>query len=239
MLRGIVFTIALMLLLSTASVTSCPLALTPYSATYTAKYNGLNLKAVRTLTPLGDHRYQIATRASHFIGHINESSEFILQPNNYIRPQYYEMDRRIFGIGKSESTRFNWQDSVANYQSSKGKAQEVALTDNDLDWLGYQVQLSIDLKAGKREFHYPIVRRGSNKDYQFTWVGEETIDTPMGKVDTVKLRQVRENSSKQTELWLAPGLEYLLVKLHQIEEDGDEYELYVKDVELKPSEKSQ
>ncbi len=235
MSRSLVFVIACIAPWLAAAASANPAALTPYSATYTAKYNGLNLKAVRTLTSLGGQRYRIATKASHFIGRINELSEFTIQANDYIRPDYYETSRSIFGIKKAESTSFDWQTNIATYQS-KGEKKKIELVGNDLDWLGYQVQLSIDMQAGKKEFNYHIVRRGRSKDYRFVITGEEVVDTPMGKIDAIKLLQIRENNKRRTELWVAPKLEYLLVKLRQTEDDGDQYELFLKNVKIKSTE---
>lgn len=205
-----------------------PVTLTPYSAVYAANYKGMKLEATRTLKPLGEHRYQVSSIGKHFVGHINEQSEFTLLDNNTIQPHSYQMDRRIFGVGKSEATAFNWQQMNAHYQSNK-KERDVVLQGDELDWLGYQVQLAIDLKAGKQCVDYRIVRRGKIKEYRFIVDSEELIETPSGTIKTVKLRQERKNKNRQTTIWLAPEYDYLLVKLHQVEKNGDEYELFLKE----------
>ncbi|MGS2723098.1 DUF3108 domain-containing protein [Porticoccus sp. GXU_MW_L64] len=205
--------------------------LEPFTANYGAKYKGMHLKAIRTLEPLENGHYRISSHARHlFFGGIKESSEFALQGNR-IKPTNYQMKRKILGSGRTETAAFDW---VNNQVTSiyKGDASELTLAGNELDWLGYQLQISLDLMAGKTELHYRIVRRGQTKDYYFQVVGEETIDTPMGEINTVKLERVKDPNKRQTTFWMAPKYNYLLAKFHRVENDGDEYSLYLRSVEM-------
>ncbi|UTW45351.1 DUF3108 domain-containing protein [bacterium SCSIO 12696] len=206
-------------------------AITPFTATYGAKYKGMKLKAVRTLEPTENGHYRINSKASHvFFGSIKESSEFTLHEGR-IRPLDYRMSRRILGIGKKESATFNWQQQLAT-STYKSKSTELSLTGTELDWLGYQVQISRDLQAGADELHYQIVRRGEIKAYSFKVVGEETIDTPAGAINTVKLERINDPNKRQTTFWMAPEYDYLLVKFHRVENDGDEYALSLRSVKM-------
>lgn len=207
-----------------------PADLTPYSATYTAKFKGMNLKAVRTLEPLGDNRYRIVSDARHFFfGRITESSEFSVS-GGQVRPDNYHMKRKILGSSRREHAQFDWDNSIAQ-STYKNKTTELPLAGHELDWLGYQVQLSKDLQAGKKEFHYQIIRRGRSKDYHFKVVGEEVIDTPMGQINTLKLERVHDGKRKTT-FWMSPQHHYLLAKFQRVEEDGDEYALFLKDIDI-------
>lgn len=205
--------------------------LTPYSATYTAKYRGINLKAVRRLESLGDNRYRIASDARHaFLGRILESSEFSLQGER-VRPDKYQMKRSILGSSRREEALFDWPQAIAR-STYKGNTTELPLSGDELDWLGYQVQLSKDLQAGKKEFHYQIIRRGRSKHYHFEVVGEEMIETPLGELNTLKLQRVHKNDNRKTLFWISPQHQYLLAKFQRIEEDGAQYALFLKDFSL-------
>lgn len=49
-------------------------------------------------------------------------------------------------------------------------------------------------------------------------VGRETLDTPLGKLDTIRIEKRRDQDSKRrTVFWLAPELDYLLVRARHIE----------------------
>jgi hypothetical protein len=66
---------------------------------------------------------------------------------------------------------------------------------------------------------YAIADGGSLKTYRFMVVGEETVETPAGTFDTLKLERLREDNTRYTALWCAPELNYLPVKLMQRESD--------------------
>ena len=227
---GIATTVSLPLPADTTAVSAPPAKLAPYSATYSAKFKGMNLKAVRTLESLGGGRYRIVSDASHFfLGRITESSEFSLQGDR-VRPDNYQMKRKILGSSRRENALFDWQNSIAQ-SSYKDQTTELPLIGDELDWLGYQVQLSRDLQAGKKEFHYRIIRRGRSKEYHFKMVGQEVIETPFGELDTLRLERVHDSDKRKTTFWISPQHHYLLAKFHRVEEDGDEYALFLKGVE--------
>ena len=219
--------------------------LTPFTANYTAKYKGMSLKASRTLQALGNNHYRFNSKASHFLfGSITESSEFTLQENR-IRPDSYLMKRKILGSRRTEQALFDWNNDTVK-ATYKDQSNDIALAGDELDWLGYQLQLSQDLAQSQKqtqiqqqsqqqlqeEFHYKIVRRGQLKEYSFKVAGTEQIDTPMGQLDTIKLQRIGDKNKRQTTLWLSPEYQYLLVKFQRIENDGDQYSLFLKNVEL-------
>ena len=57
------------------------------------------------------------------------------------------------------------------------------------------------------------------KNYIFEVVGEEEIDTKLGKLKTLKLVRKREDSDRESIFWSAPEMHYLPVKI-EITEDG-------------------
>ena len=69
-----------------------------------------------------------------------------------------------------------------------------------------------------------VVNRGKHKTYQIKIIGEEVIDSPVGKLNTVKLSRSREGSDSETIVWLAKDWNYLIVRLEQTDED-DTYSL--------------
>ncbi len=69
------------------------------------------------------------------------------------------------------------------------------------------------------------------KEYVFEMADEESIDTALGTIDTIRLERKNEDSSKRTTLWLAPSLEYMLIRFVQ-EDDGDSFSLALKEAVL-------
>ncbi len=83
-----------------------------------------------------------------------------------------------------------------------------------------------DLLNGQKNFTYQIADGGRLKEYKFMTVGEEMLDTPLGKVNTIKVKRSRENDERVTYAWLAKDWNYLLVRLQQ-EEKGEAYTIYI------------
>lgn len=51
--------------------------------------------------------------------------------------------------------------------------------------------------------------------------GRETLNTPLGKLDTIRIEKRRDQDSRRrTVFWLAPELDYLLVRARHIESPG-------------------
>ena len=62
--------------------------------------------------------------------------------------------------------------------------------------------------------------------YNYRKVGEETIETPFGSIETIVLSRERDNKFRQTTLWLAKNWTYFLVKLEQIE-NNEKYSMVI------------
>jgi hypothetical protein len=100
------------------------------------------------------------------------------------------------------------------------------------DKLSYQLQLRLDLLAGKTDMTYAVADGGKLKEYRFKVTGEEQIDTPYGRYNAVRVMRDRgEDADRETLIWLAPELDYLIVRLEQTESDGKTYALLLKNLE--------
>ena len=61
-------------------------------------------------------------------------------------------------------------------------------------------------------------------------VGEDRVTTRAGQFDAVEVERVRDPDSKrQTTLWFAKDWNYLLVRLSQMETDGQHYRIRLKE----------
>src|SRR5690625_5259062 len=99
------------------------------------------------------------------------------------------------------------------------------------DPLSYQVQLQRDLIDGRENLSYQIANNGGLRAYSFEVVDEEVLETPLGKVNTVKVMRSRKNHDRVTYAWLAKGWGYLLVRLQQ-QEDGESHTICITKSEL-------
>lgn len=199
------------------------LALTPYNLSYAATYNGMDIDASRQLK-LASGQYTLSTTAKNMLSNITEHAEFRISNQGLIVDLNYQYKRSILGMKKTEKLTYNRDEGIANYDSKK-KQRQVVLKDGYLNRLTYQLQLQRDLINGVSPLHYQVISRGRLKSYNFEIVGEETLDTPLGKIHTTKVKRIRKDDDRETLLWLAPQWNYLLVQLWQREKDGEDYKI--------------
>ena len=190
---------------------------------------GVALKgsAVRTLKLQPDGTWMLQFDVDSLIADITESLHFRWQDNNVI-PLSYRY--RLSGFMIRERTRqldYDWDRGVVSGHY-EGRSVNLELPPGALDPLGYQLQLRQDLKAGKTQMEYQVTEKGTFDQDVFAVIGEETLDTRVGRVTAVKLEKVRAPANKrETLMWFVPELDYLLVKLVQVEKDGSRYEINV------------
>ena len=69
------------------------------------------------------------------------------------------------------------------------------------------------------------------KEYQYRHEGSATLDTPIGKLETVVYTSQRAGANRLTRLWIAPSLGFLPVRAEQLRKGKRELQLTLKTVE--------
>lgn len=150
--------------------------------------------------------------------HIIEQSTWQFADSKVI-PQLYEYVRTGSKRDRRISIKFDWQkNQITN--SVDGSAWSMPTADGILDKLVYQYSIMLDMQAGKSNLSYKVADGGTEKLYVFEAVGEEVLDTPLGKLKTIKMVRLFADSDRQSIFWSAPELAYLPVKLENTD-DGN------------------
>jgi hypothetical protein len=209
---------------------------TPYRAVYKANYKGLPISAtgVRELTKLPDGTYRLSSTAKSFLASIDEETLFRLEESAQVIPLRYQYHRKGVGRNRTAILTFDWE-AMRVLNDVQDKPWQMKIEAGTQDKLSYQLAMQLALNAARHEpwpdMTYAIADGGQIKEYAFRVVGNETIDTPIGPVDTVKA--VREqNPGRTTHFWLAPAYEFLLIRFEQVEDDGDGFTLMLKEAEF-------
>ncbi len=161
---------------------------------------------------------------------ITERTTFTLNGNT-IQPLNYLYDRSGGKRSRNARLNFDWTTkSVTN--AINNEAWKMKIAAGTQDKLSYQLQLMLDLQAGLTTFEYPVADGGTLKQYRFTLLGEETLKTPMGEIETVQLKRERAADSKRkTTIWFARSLYYLPVKIKQGKSDDEFVTLVIRKIE--------
>lgn len=153
----------------------------------------------------------------------SESSYFTLNEGQ-IQPYRYIMSRT--GTGSDRYYELNLDQSGQKLATGKEKTlKETSWRDDWLDQLSYQQQLVLDLRAGKTTFSYNVLNRhGDSKRYDYAVVAEETLALPYGELKTLRISRL-EDDDKQIYAWVAPELDYLLVRLWRGEKNVEQFDV--------------
>ena len=234
MRRALLFALALFSLPALAN------ELKPFSASYTADWKQVPISgtAERNLQRLDDGRWQLSFEASMLVASVSEQSTFRLE-NNAFLPLTYRYERSGLGKGKEVEQDFDWSAKQV-LGNDRGTAVRFPLNLGLQDKSTYQLALQYDVAAGKKSMSYQVVDGDEIETYDFRVLGEEAVRTKAGLIDAIKVERVRDptQSARKTVLWFAKDWGHLLVRLHQVEKDGKEYQIMLKDgtVEGKPVE---
>ena len=200
-------------------------ALEPYQATYSVSLkSSISMKGTlsRSLTKNTSGQWLFEDEVSALLASIKESSLLSIE-NDKIQPLHYRYLRKVIGKKKKQEIQFNWKAKQAVNLDKK----IIPLQPNTQDALSYQLQLQLDLQNGQRgSFHYPITKKNRVEVLKFIEVGEEVVDTPLGKLNSIKLKLDRGNNAKrETYIWFSIADKFVISKLKQTESDGKSYSI--------------
>jgi hypothetical protein len=204
--------------------------LKPYRATYRISKDGMVAEVKRELQQLPDERWRLSDYARILFFKLEESADVRLH-NGHITPLHYRY-RQGPGKNKNQDIHYDWEQRTAQIELDD-KTRSVKLDQPSFDKLSLQLQLRLDLLAGRLQQaqSYRLVDRGRVKHYRVEKIGEETLSLGKRQMHTIKLRQHTEGKDRETWIWVAPDLDYLIVKIVQEDED-ERYEMQLESATL-------
>lgn len=128
---------------------------------------------------------------------------------------------------------FDWNSGEVQ-NTRRGETSRMSVPDDTVDKLGYILVLMEDLRAGKRSLRYHIAD-GKNrmKVYEFNVVGEEQMNTALGRVKVLKLVRDQDGDDRVTTIWVAPSLEFMPVRIQHREPDDENVTITIRSLSRK------
>lgn len=188
--------------------------LSGFTATYAVKADGKSGTATRTLTKNGnDYSYTVKGSAAG-IASLNQSAKFSLS-NGKILPSTATMSVKVLGVGNTHSIKFN--NSAKTVASTyKDKTTNIAMPKQAYDDLSLEAQIRQELINGKFSGTYHLVKKKAIETTKFKKSGTSSLTVPAGTYEVVRIDRVHDDSDRATSFWLAPSLNYLPVKVSQV-----------------------
>lgn len=190
-----------------------------YSFTIEDKYKGT---ANRTLSKSGNvWKYNVKARVAG-VASASQNSAFTISGNN-VSPTQASTTYKLLGLGRTHNLNFDTGNKkvVSTY---KGKTTTMDMAQQAFDDLSLEVQIRQDLLNGKFSGNYYMAKKDKVETTPFKKSGNTKITVPAGTFDTVRVDRVHDDNSRSTSFWLAPSLDYLPVKVSQIN-DGKKMDL--------------
>jgi Protein of unknown function (DUF3108) len=141
---------------------------------------------------------------------ISQTSTFTIA-NGEVRPATYHADDGEPDSDKAVTLRFDWQAGRITGTAEK-KPVDLALQSGTQDTLSVQIELMREVAAGRSPKSFWLIDDDQIKEYKYTREGTETLDTPLGNLETVRYRSEHAGSDRVTRLWLASSLGYLPIR---------------------------
>ena len=211
-------------------------ALQPFIATYTVEWKGMSA-GISTLELLkedsGGYVYRSKNLARGifrvaFPDAITQTSTFDIK-SGVVVPRKYDSDDGSKKTDRDVSLTFDWNAKRAR-GTAEDKPVDVPVKPGTQDALSVQMQLMMELEAGKSPTSFWLIDKNEAKEYQYTREKTESVDTPLGKLDTVVYKSQRTGSDRFMRFWLAPSLGYVPVKAERRRADKLDFGLKIKEL---------
>ncbi len=197
-------------------------ALKPYEVRYLTKQWGMKLKLTRSLLQQAEHSYLLRENGSVMLQKLGQESHFCIEGGTLI-PQHFSYE--LSGV-VSRSRKVEFPDKLGEPVRSlyKGSWYDFPWRAGMLDRLSQQEQVRLYLMEHgadniDQSLAFTVVDGRKVKDYTLDFVGRERLSTALGEMDTVHFTRKHPNNSRQTDIWLAPQWDYLMVRTRHTEDN--------------------
>lgn len=136
-----------------------------------------------------------------------------------LRPQTFLMSRTRRGRTEAARAEFDW--SAAKLMLGRvPERRALALPANSQDFISFMYQLSLAPPAPGRT-RVSVTNGSRLETYELEVLELENIETPLGMLAALPIKQVRRSGEESIEVWLAADYRYLPVKVRFIDREGN------------------
>ncbi len=229
--QPLLFLLGLLLSSAGAATEKTAVALKPYTATYKTTAHGMALDLDRALKLNADGSYTLTNGGKILVVGFHEVSVFSVEGAHIVPRSYVYQGTGL--INRRREVHFTPGSDVVR-SLYKDKWYELPYREGTLDRMSQIEQVRLRLLNNPSPHQDLTVRVADGrkiKDYLLVYVGEETLNTPIGPLETLHFRRDHDDPERKSDTWLAPSLDYLMVKTVHVE-DGTPAEMILTAVDL-------
>jgi hypothetical protein len=194
--------------------------------------DGSPVGSARTMYLLGENnQYSIKNEveAKGFVSlfywnKLVQTSDGVVTPEG-LKPKNYHYQ---FGSKIDNFAVFDWE-SKKIITTMNGKTNEFDMFEGSQDMLSFMYQFMFEPPLTKMKIY---ITNGKNyKPYDYSYIGEEVIETEVDKILTMHIAKFNYNNEERIDLWLAKDYRYLPIKIRKTEKDGSILDQSAKKIE--------
>lgn len=186
-------------------------------AVFSVEYNDNPTQGENHLKAERNHKqYNIDFTLDHWLLSSSQKATFAMDQCKVQPISYISTSKRPLKDESTQTLVFDWERKEVIFNDDKDKQKTFSLDTTLYDPISFFFEARCDLMAGKKQFSYPLIYKGNKKTHNYKLIGTEMVQTGQGEFEALIIERERKNKNRQTRLYVAPDLDYLLVKIeHQ------------------------
>ncbi|HRF45512.1 MAG TPA: DUF3108 domain-containing protein [Candidatus Competibacteraceae bacterium] len=154
--------------------------------------------------------------------------------NGKVQPTQYVQQADTGGKTRNVLLRF---DQPAQRVEAHNNAEQVvlSLSPGIMDPLSLHLAVMRDLERDRLPEQYTLIDGIELRTYQIHNEGQETLNTALGSLPTVRISQAQSSGSRITTFWFATELQYLPVRITRQKKGREDLRLEIRSVERQPA----
>ncbi len=205
---------------NTVAMPDKAIELRPYTVQYKTTTKGMELDLTRKLESGANGSYILTNGGKIMVMGFHEVSVFQVEGDRIMPKSYVYQGTGL--INRRREVHFTpGTDTIRSLY--KDQWYDLPKTDKTLDRMSQHEQLRLlllnDPRPGKN-MSIQVADGKRVKDYQVVFIAKETMETPLGPVQTLHFERLHDDPDRKTDMWLAPAWDYLMVKSIHIEDDN-------------------
>ena len=194
-----------------------------YKGEYVFTNSKVSMRGIRELiTHEEEGKRTIQFNAKFPLGRIKIISDFI-EENNLISSTRYYVDAKV--LIRSDKRTLSYDQSSGTL-TSKGKfewSQTLLKNENVFDPLNVQIQIRKNVIAGLKDFSLmlPDLKTGTIEANNYKVVDSGSFEVDGTVYPCIIVERIRLQDNRTTRYFLAPDIDYLIIKVEDEDQDGD------------------
>ena len=194
-----------------------------YKGEYVFTNSKVSMRGIRELiTHEEQGKRTIQFNAKFPLGKIKIISDFIEEDNLISSIQYY-VDAKVFIRSDKRTLKF---DQSSGTLTSKGKfewSQTLLKNENVFDPLNVQIQIRKNVISGLKDFSLmlPDLKSGAIEANNYKVVDSDSFEVDGTVYPCIIVERIRLQDNRTTRYFLAPDIDYLIIKVEDEDQDGD------------------